>query len=46
MAYKLVVTEHADELLDNLIHYLIYQLKNGQAAAHLLDEIKNVLEET
>lgn len=28
MAYKLNVTEHADELLDNLMYYLIYRLKN------------------
>ena len=39
MAYRLVVTEHAHELLDNILHYLIYQLKNEQAAKHLLDEI-------
>ena len=37
MAYKLNVTEHADELLDNLMYYLIYRLKNTQAAKHLLD---------
>lgn len=37
MAYKLNVTEHADELLDNLIYHLIYRLKNKQAAKHLLD---------
>lgn len=42
MAYKLVVTEHADELLDNILHYLFYQLKNEQAAKHLLDEIDNI----
>lgn len=28
MAYKLVVTEHADKLLDNILHYLIHQLEN------------------
>ena len=28
MAYKLNVTEHADELLDNAVHHLIYRLKN------------------
>ena len=28
MAYKLIVTEHADELLDSILRYLIYQLKN------------------
>lgn len=42
MAYKLIVTEHADDLLDNILNYLIYQLKNKQAAKHLLDEIDNV----
>lgn len=39
MAYKLNVTEHADELLDNLMYHLIYRLKNKQAAKHLLDGI-------
>ena len=42
MAYKLIVTEHADELLDNILRHLIYQLKNEQAAAHLLDEMKKI----
>ena len=44
MAYKLTVTEHADELLDNLVHHLLERLKNEQAARHLLDGIKNVYE--
>ena len=39
MAYKLNVTEYADELLDNLMYHLIYRLKNEQAAKHLLDSI-------
>lgn len=39
MAYKLNVTDHADELLDNLMHHLIYCLKNKQAAKHLVDSI-------
>ena len=42
MAYNLVVTEHADELLDNILHYLLYQLKNKQAVQHLLNEINNI----
>ena len=42
MAYKLNVTEHADELLDNLVYHLIYRLKNEQAAKHLLDSIENI----
>lgn len=42
MAYKLIVTERADELLDHILYYLIYQLKNEQAAAHLLDEVGSI----
>lgn len=42
MAYKLVITEHADELLDRLVYHLIFRLKNEQAAKHLLDGINNV----
>ena len=42
MAYKLNVTEHAGELLDNLVYHLIYRLKNEQAAKHLLDSIDAV----
>lgn len=42
MAYELVVTEHADELLDNILRHIIYQLKNEQDAVHLLDEIQNI----
>ena len=42
MAYKLNVTEHADELLDNLVYHLVNRLKNKQAARHLLDSIDMV----
>ncbi len=42
MAYKLNVTEHADELLDNLVYHLINRLKNKQAAKHLLDSIDGI----
>ena len=37
MAYKLNITERADEMLDNLVYHLTYRLKNKQAATHLLD---------
>jgi len=30
MDYKLVISEHADELLDNLVYYLLYRLKSEQ----------------
>ncbi len=42
MDYKLNITEHADELLDELMYYLIYRLKNKQAAKHLLDSIDDI----
>lgn len=42
MTYNVCVTERADELLDNILHYLIYKLKNEQAAKHLLDEIEHI----
>ena len=42
MAYKLVISEHADQLLDQLIFHLIYRLKNEQAAKHLLDELDRI----
>lgn len=42
MVYKLIITEHTDELLDAILHYTIDQLKNKQAAIHLLDEINNI----
>lgn len=42
MAYKLTITEHADELPDNLLYHLLFRLKNEQAAQHLLSGIENV----
>ena len=42
MTYKLNVTEHADELLDDLVYHLVYCLKNKQAAKHLLNSIDTV----
>ena len=37
MAYNLEITERAEDQLDELIHYLIFGLKNESAAKHLLD---------
>lgn len=42
MVYNLSVAERADELLDIILHHLIYQFKNKQAAKHLLDEIERI----
>ena len=42
MTYNLIITERADELLDKLVFYLVHQLKNDQAASHLLDGISKI----
>lgn len=42
MAYKLIITEHAVELLDELVYHVLYHLRNEQAAKHLLDEIEHI----
>lgn len=42
MTYKLIVTERADKLLDNIIYHLLYYLKSEQAARHLLDEMEKI----
>lgn len=42
MAYKLIITRHADELLDNLVYHLLCRLKSEQAARHLLDGMESV----
>lgn len=42
MTYKLNVTEHTNELLDNLVYHLIYRIKNKQAAKHPLDSIDEI----
>ena len=42
MDYKLVISKHVDELLDNLVYYLLYRLKSEQAARHLLDGIDGI----
>lgn len=42
MQYKLIITERAEELLDNIIYYIINKLKNPQAYGNLLTEIEHV----
>ncbi len=42
MAYNLIVTERANELLDKILYYLIYHLKSEQAANHLLNEMEHI----
>ena len=42
MIYNLTVTDKAEELLDNLIYYLVECLKNKQAGRHLMSMLENV----
>lgn len=42
MAYNLIITDRADELIDSRVFYVINKLKNTQAAGHLLDGISEV----
>ena len=42
MVYKINITEHADEQLDNITYYLLYRLKNDQAAKHLLESLSKI----
>lgn len=32
MDYRLIITKQVEKMLDHLIHYLIYRIKNCQAA--------------
>ena len=44
MAYNLRITKHAEKLLDRLVYYMLYRLKNEQAAKHLLVCINDIYE--
>lgn len=42
MAYNLIITERADELIDRLTAYLVNNLKNPDAASHFLGELEAI----
>lgn len=42
MAYNLYITENADKLVNKLVAYLLYKLKNRDAAIHLTNELDNI----
>lgn len=42
MHYNLIITERAEELIDERLNYLVHKLKNEQAARHLLDGIDKI----
>ena len=45
MAYNLIATERAENLLDKIINYMLYHLKNEQAASHLLDSVEKYMKD-
>lgn len=42
MDYRLIITKQAERMLDRLINYLLYRIKNQQAAMHLFDSIERL----
>ena len=44
MAYKLIVSEYSDALIDKLVGYLVKKLKNPNAALHLMDGLESIYE--
>jgi len=42
MAYNLVITDRADELIDSCVNYIINKLKKSPAAQRLLDGISGI----
>ena len=42
MAYNLIITDRADELIDERISYLLLKFKNPQAATHLMNGISEI----
>ncbi|MBR1797611.1 MAG: type II toxin-antitoxin system RelE/ParE family toxin [Clostridiales bacterium] len=42
MAYNVIISERADELIDENVNYLLNKFKSPQAATHLLDGISSI----
>ncbi|MDD3415012.1 MAG: type II toxin-antitoxin system RelE/ParE family toxin [Lachnospiraceae bacterium] len=42
MVYKLIITDKAEELLNQLVNYILFKLKNESAAKHLLDGVEQL----
>lgn len=42
MDYRLMITERAEQLLEQLVNYILYKFRNEQAARHLLDDIEQL----
>ncbi|MBO4911332.1 MAG: type II toxin-antitoxin system RelE/ParE family toxin [Butyrivibrio sp.] len=44
MAYNIVISERADELIDSCVSYIMNRLKNPQAAEHLINRLDGLYE--
>ena len=42
MTYNLVISDRTEELIDNIVEYLVRKLKNEQAAVHFLDDLESI----
>lgn len=40
MDYRVIITDNAYEDLDNILYYLLFVLKNEQAAGNVLDDFE------
>ena len=41
MDYKVIFTENALEDMDSIVEYLLFHLRNKQAANHFIDSVEN-----
>ena len=41
MDYKVIFTENAMEDMDSIVEYLLFHLRNKQAANHFIDSVEN-----
>lgn len=42
MGFNIIITEHAEELINRQVDYLLHGLKNVQSVQHLLEEIDKI----
>ena len=43
MGYRITITKRAEALIDKLVKYLLFKLKNKQAGFHLLNGIEKYM---
>ena len=42
MAYDLVITDRAEELIDDCVFYILNKLKSPEAAIHFMDDMEEI----